>query len=767
MGDVVVAATAADALAAFAEHGPRVDVLFTDLSLGAQQASGFDLARQARELDADSARLRQAAVRIVAVTGWSRATVLSDPRASVIDAVVEKPYRAAAIDAALSSALRSTDAHAVAPSDAPASPMPRGSATQNAQAHAEPRYVAILVRPRALLVAAAEQWMSCKITDADLADRALNSGFVLSGLCGLAICLLVAHRTFEYVVCGALLGLAICVFASPLSAPWVAYARYVSVSLVVLAGLVVPLVANPLGVLSLFRSPGTVTVAILAMFVSSKLARAMLAFSGLSMAWQWMHTPASALSDAAMDNAPLGLAVVSDVVAGALLVEILAHLCKTTEELMYKVRAEHAVALASSSAQMRFLGAATHELRTPLLGICGLLDELRGGASMSVHFAAKQLAVLSHSAKSLEETLLAVLAITAQSFAPSSDPFASARFAPVALADVIRRVVQLFSSSARYFKIELDLQWAPELPRSLVVCTDAELLAKALGNLVSNALKYSHGIGRQILVRCERDDERPLDDGHIAVCIRVRDFGPGIPARALDRLFEPMTENLTASALAGSALAGPALAARSTGLGLSNTRAFMSALGGSVTVTSSTAPGESFSEFVLRLQPKVLNVNVAEAAHASGATPAQNARTEAGKANGHLTVERAVQRTLNVLIVDDSALTRRLVCAMLKSLGHSSTHAVDGLDALTKLDKESFDCVLMDLQMPRFDGFETIARIRARERVAESPRLPVVACSASGDDDKGRERALSAGFDEMLGKPYRLEALEAVLRELV
>jgi PAS domain S-box-containing protein len=117
---------------------------------------------------------------------------------------------------------------------------------------------------------------------------------------------------------------------------------------------------------------------------------------------------------------------------------------------------------------------------------------------------------------------------------------------------------------------------------------------------------------------------------------------------------------------------------------------------------------------------------------------------------------------LRVLLAEDNAVNQVLAARLLEKRGHRVTVAGNGKEALAALEKDSFDVVLMDVQMPEMDGFEATAAIREIEKTSGN-HLPVIAMTAhamAGD----RERCLQAGMDDYIAKPIRLEALEELLR---
>jgi two-component system sensor histidine kinase/response regulator len=119
---------------------------------------------------------------------------------------------------------------------------------------------------------------------------------------------------------------------------------------------------------------------------------------------------------------------------------------------------------------------------------------------------------------------------------------------------------------------------------------------------------------------------------------------------------------------------------------------------------------------------------------------------------------------LRILLVEDNAVNQALAVRLLEKRGHTVTVAGNGKEALAALEGDSFDLVLMDIQMPEMDGFKATAAIRAKEK-SFGGHLPVIAMTAHamvGD----RERCLNAGMDDYITKPIRPEGLDDLLKRL-
>jgi two-component system, sensor histidine kinase and response regulator len=115
------------------------------------------------------------------------------------------------------------------------------------------------------------------------------------------------------------------------------------------------------------------------------------------------------------------------------------------------------------------------------------------------------------------------------------------------------------------------------------------------------------------------------------------------------------------------------------------------------------------------------------------------------------------ERTLRILLAEDSLVNQKLTVAMLRKRGHEVVVANDGVEAVQAVEEQSFDLILMDIQMPEMDGYGATAAIRAREQVLgkHTPIIALTAHAMMGD----RERCLQAGMDEYVTKPVRAEQL--------
>jgi CheY-like chemotaxis protein len=124
----------------------------------------------------------------------------------------------------------------------------------------------------------------------------------------------------------------------------------------------------------------------------------------------------------------------------------------------------------------------------------------------------------------------------------------------------------------------------------------------------------------------------------------------------------------------------------------------------------------------------------------------------------------AVRLPLRILVTDDNVINQKVAVRLLQQFGYASDIASNGIESLTALEKQPYDVVFMDMQMPGMDGLEATRRIRETERTTSRRRVTIIAMTANamlGD----RERCLVAGMDDYLAKPVRPEALQAVIEK--
>jgi len=398
-------------------------------------------------------------------------------------------------------------------------------------------------------------------------------------------------------------------------------------------------------------------------------------------------------------------------------------------ELEARVRARtselaHAVAAAerADAAKSEFLARMSHEIRTPMNGVLGMLDVLRSGVRDPRHAAYAETAHASAaSLLSIIDDILDFSKIEAGKLELETLDFD--------LHALVRRVMLLWTPEARRRRLTLELVIADDVPRA--VAGDPSRLTQVLGNLVSNALKFTaRGFVR---VRLERETRTAPG---IPVRVTVEDSGIGIPREAQSTLFSAFTqaETSTSRRYGGS------------GLGLAICKQLLAMMGSEIVVTSEPGRGSCFS-FTL---PFAAATRAIEETDGSNGTDTQPSR----------------KFNVPVLVVDDNEVNREVAGVVLEAWGCQPVFACDGRQALERLRDSQPALVLMDCHMPELDGFECAREIRLRERATPASHLPIIGVSASTSREE-RARGSASGMDEFLPKPISLAAIGALLQRWV
>lgn len=350
----------------------------------------------------------------------------------------------------------------------------------------------------------------------------------------------------------------------------------------------------------------------------------------------------------------------------------------------------------------------SHEVRTPLNGIVGMLQLL----SRTYLDAEQKECVFTaiRSSKRLTQLLTDILEISRIEAGKMSVHAAEFHFSD--LRDSVR---DLFAIPAKAKGLKLSFEIDEAIPSYVI--GDEGRLRQVLFNLVGNATKFtSRG--------SVRVDARRVDEGGVMhVEFTVSDTGVGIPRERQDDIFNAFTQ------VDGSSVRQHG----GVGLGLAIVKRLVEIMDGSISVASE--PG----------QGTVMTVKVP-------LLPGQSVCSE----REDLPLPEV--RGKRVLVVEDDPVNQLALTRMLKKLGHFSSLARNGQEALDLLELEDFDCVLMDIQMPIMDGLEATRRVRAGSIGRVSPEIPIIALTGHampGD----REHFLEQGVTAYLSKPVDMDCL--------
>ena len=364
-------------------------------------------------------------------------------------------------------------------------------------------------------------------------------------------------------------------------------------------------------------------------------------------------------------------------------------------------------------AKEQFLANISHEIRTPINGIAGMAGLLSQESSPEER--GTYLNAIKHSAENLKVIINDILDLAA-----IDSGKLRFEYIPFNLHDLLPSVISMFAYQAKEKKIELEHHIQSSLKRILL--GDPVRLNQILINLISNAVKFTHS--GKIQVECSA--EKKEKDGCI-VKIQVIDTGVGVPSDKLDTIFESFSQ---ADASVTRKYGG-------SGLGLTIVKQLVELQHGTIEVKSKEHKG---SNFIVRI-------------------PYSFAKSERLSKTASPTTPRLSDKRLDgmkVLLVEDNDINRLYAKSILNQWNCAVDIAENGLVALEKIKYNFYDVVLMDVQMPVMDGYETTRAIRVMDsHMRHAPIVALTANATRSDIDK----CLSSGMNDYLPKPFTPEDL--------
>lgn len=406
---------------------------------------------------------------------------------------------------------------------------------------------------------------------------------------------------------------------------------------------------------------------------------------------------------------------------------------------------------AANHAKSEFLANMSHELRTPLNSILGFAQILQRSKTMTEE-ELDNIRIIYQSGShllTLINDILDLAKIEAQKMelCPTDLLFPS----------FLRAVVEICRIGAQQKGISFTYQPSFQLPTT--IHADEQRLRQVLINLLVNAIKFTNtggvifkvevmGKGESGIRNCENFNQIPTLQSSIQnlkseiqiwkIRFQVEDTGVGMTSEQLERIFLPFEQ-----------VGNTHYKGEGAGLGLAISQKLIQMMGSTLQVTSKPGVGSVFW-MDLDLPVTAELSQTAKSGQPSAAKP------------GQLDLQLAQQLPLRILLAEDNTVNQKVALHLLKLLGYRADVVQNGQEVLSSLRRQSYDVVLMDVQMPEMDGLEATRHICQEWSKGSRPRIIAVTANAMQED---REECLAAGMSDYISKPIRLEALVQALRQ--
>ena len=390
-----------------------------------------------------------------------------------------------------------------------------------------------------------------------------------------------------------------------------------------------------------------------------------------------------------------------------------------TDRVNYQTTLENARLLAEKSLRVKdvFLSNVSHEIRTPLNAIIGFTNLLEAEEKDVKNL--EYVGYIQLASRNLLELINDVL-----DFSKIEAGHVQLEKTATSLSGLIDSVSVLIGQRAIEKGIKYEVSPAADLPK--IVETDHLRLTQVLLNVCGNAVKFTENG----LVKLSVEPVADIRNEHQLVRFTIEDTGIGIAQGKIDEIFERFVQ---ASESTTRLFGG-------TGLGLSIVKSLVDLLGGTIRVTSVPNQG---TKFVIECPFRILSNDAYS------------------KSEPALSVSTTNLPKLNILIAEDNLLNQKLLRAIFEKLGFEFAIVGNGSEAIELLEQESFDLVIMDLQMPVMDGYTAIKKIRNEI----SDTLPIITMTAHALVGE-KEECLAIGANSYISKPFKQDELISTILQV-
>ena len=382
----------------------------------------------------------------------------------------------------------------------------------------------------------------------------------------------------------------------------------------------------------------------------------------------------------------------------------------------------------ASLAKTRFLHNMSHDIRTPMNAILGytqlMEDELKGKELPETLDHLKKLKQSGNLLLSILNNVLDMARIESGKM-EIDESYGQIK-------EIQQTLLEIFDDEAKKKNIAFHYTVNVEHEHVLI---DITKVKEIFANILSNAIKYTPS-GGSVTVNV---DELPCDEpGYMIARTSVSDTGIGMSQEYLTRIFEAYTreQNTTKSKIAGS------------GLGMSIVKKYVELLGGTINVESEPGKG---SIFTVTLKHRIADEGYYKKMHVE--TPGTGSEILAGK---------------NILLAEDNDLNAEIAVAILERFGLKAERVEDGIQCVNRIKKMpagTYDMILMDIQMPKMDGYQATQEIRHLPD-QDKACIPIVAMTANVFEEDKREAA-AAGMNGHIAKPIQADDLLPTLVEII